>query len=326
MNPDFSHFQLGFDEEWCHEVPSWFSKLTEFSYEVCSARNMSSESSEHFVISLPDIDGGFAAITLGILAAEVARIEKNSNFEEISLDALEVGMRISIDSGNMGQQRITGQVKTISLDDKIPRIEIGSRWIVAQFIKRIWRLPLEAGNPQIYEKKNENAVQPPCFLRHLAFSSLPIHRALVDIRSTSKIIEDEFEWKFFNHQDKTCFKVKDIVRPMRSGQTGSGWSIVLNSSESEEIAWSNLKSELTTSELESDISVLCSSAAILSQIDSVNSKIVFSILGRDDRQLATTELAIRQRYEYSSPLKRKINTEILGPSIELISFEVPLNV
>jgi preprotein translocase subunit YajC len=153
MDINFGQLDLVVDGTKLNGVPDWFSNLTQFSYEVCSKRNMASASSEHFVISLPVIDGGLAAITLGSLAAEIERIEKNSNFQEITLNELEVGMRISIDSGIEGQQKITGQVKTISLDDKTPKIEIGSRWIAAEFIQRIFLIPTEAGNPQIFERK-----------------------------------------------------------------------------------------------------------------------------------------------------------------------------
>jgi hypothetical protein len=326
MEIDFGNFDLAIDGESQRGVPLWFSGLAKFAYKACSTRSMESKSSEHFVISLPDIDGALTAISLGSLAAEIARIEKTSNFEEIQLDQLEVGMRISIDSGISGQQKITGQVKTILLNDKTPKIEIGSRWIAAKFIQKICIIPSEAGNPQIFEKKHEVGVDSSSFLHKLAGSSLPIHRALLDIRSTSKIIEDEFEWEFFNSAKSTSLKAKDMIRPIHSGHPGSGWSIVLNSSESEELAWLNLNSELSASELDADISVLCSGAAILAQLESINSKIVFSIFGRDDRQLLATELALRQKYEYSNPMSREIDVSQLHKGIELIAFEVPSNV
>ena len=326
MEIDFGKFDLAIDGESQGGVPLWFSGLAKFAFQTCSTRSMESKSSEHFVISLPDIDGALTAISLGTLAAEIARIEKTSNFEEIHLDQLEVGMRISIDSGIAGQQKITGQVKTLSLNDKTPKIEIGSRWIAAKFIQKICIIPSEAGNPQIFEKKLEVGDDSSSFLHKLAGSSLPIHRALLDVRSTSKIIEDEFEWEFLNTSNSTSLKVKDTIRPIHSGHPGSGWSIVLNSSESEELAWLNLKSELTAAELDADISVLCSGAAILAQLESINSKIVFSIFGRDDRQLLATELALRQKYEYSNPLNREIDITQLHRGIELIAFEVPLNV
>jgi hypothetical protein len=326
MIMEFGEFDLVVEGEKLDGVPSWFSNLVQFSYEVCSTRNPASAGSEHFVISLPEIDGGLAAITLGSIAAEVERIEQNSKFEEVSLSQLEVGMRISVESGIAGQQKITGEIKTLLLEDRTPRIEIGNRWIAAKFMKRIFRIPQEAGNPQIFERKKDQSENASCFLDHLAFSSLPIHRALINLRSTSKIIEDEFEWEFSHQSNLSSMKIKDLVRPIKSGQPGSGWSIVLNSSESEELAWSNLKSELMPSELDADISVLCSGTAILAQLESTNSKIVFSVFGRDDRQLAATELAIRQRYEYSNSMNRAVSIEKLGPAVELISFEVPINV
>jgi hypothetical protein len=49
----------------------------------------------------------------------------------------------------------------------------------------------------------------------------------------------------------------------------------------------------------------------------------FSIFGRDDRQLLATELALRQKYEYSNPLSREIDVTQLHRGIELIAFEVP---
>jgi hypothetical protein len=326
MKIDFGPFDLALDGEAKSGVPQWLSDLAKFAFKVCSTRSIESQNSEHFVISLPDIDGGLTAISLGSLASEIARIEKNSNFQEIRLDQLQVGMRISIDSGIAGQQKITGQVKTISLEDKTPKIEIGSRWIAAKFIQNICLIPSEAGNPQIFERKHEVGDDSSSFLHKLARSSLPIHRALLDIRSTSKIIEDEFEWEFLNSSNSTSLKVKDLIRPINSGQPGSGWTIVLNSAESEELAGLNLKSDLSASELDADISVLCSGAAILAQLESINSKIVFSIFGRDDRQLLATELALRQKYEYSNPLSREIDVTQLHRGIELIAFEVPSNV
>lgn len=308
------------------KVPVWFFGLTEFAYGICSTREPLSLNSEHYVISLPDIDGGLAAVALGALAAEIERIEINSNFEEISLTELQVGMKVSIDSGVSGQQKVTGQVKTLDLEDRTPKIEVGSRWIAARFIKKICLLPSEAGNPQIFQRKNiENKVARN-FLEHLSSSALPIHRAILDIRSTTKIIEDELNWEFLYAGDSKSLKVKDSVKPISSGQPGSGWTLVLNSSESEDLAWENLGSYLNESELDADISVLCSSSAILAQLEGVNSRITFSILGRDDRQLAATELAIKQKYEYSNPLSRSIDSSKLGQGIELVAFEVPLNV
>jgi hypothetical protein len=308
------------------KVPDWFLGLTKFSYGVCLKRELQSTKSEHFVVSLPDIDGGLAAITLGALAAEIERIENNSNFEEISLNQLEVGMRVSIDSGVGGQQKVTGQVKTLALDDRTPRIEIGSRWIAAKLIQKICLIPSGAGNPQIFQRNQINVEESKNFLEHLSSTALPIHRALIDIRSTSKIIEDEFGWEFRTRSNATLIKVKDIVKPISSVQPGSGWSLVLNSSESEELAWRNLGSYLNVAELDADVSVLCSGSAILAQLEGVNSKIIFSILGRDDRQLAAIELAIRQKFEYSNPLSREIDSSTLGRGVEIITFEVPLNV
>jgi len=308
------------------KVPDWFFGLTEFAYGICSTREPLSLNSEHYVISLPDIDGSLAAVALGALAAEIERIEINSNFEEISLTELQVGMKVSIDSGVSGQQKVTGQVRTLDLEDRTPKIEVGSRWIAARFIKKICLLPSEAGNPQIFQRKNIESKVARNFLEHLSSSALPIHRAILDIRSTTKIIEDELNWEFLYAGDSKSLKVKDSVKPISSGQPGSGWTLVLNSSESEDLAWENLGSYLNESELDADISVLCSSSAILAQLEGVNSRITFSILGRDDRQLAATELGIKQKYEYSNPLSRSIDSSKLGQGIELVAFEVPLNV
>ncbi len=306
--------------------PQWFSGLVHFSYGVCSTRKQDSTNSEHFVISLPIIDGGLAALALGALVAEIERIEGISNIVEISLDQLQLGMRVSIDSGVAGQQKITGQIKTLALDDKTPKIEIGSRWIAAKLIQKICLIPTEAGNPQIFERKKEIDSVSTNFIQHLSSTSIPIHRALLDIRSTTKIIDDEFAWEFLNIETSVNQSVKDYIRPISSGQSGSGWSLVLNSSESEQLAWLSMSSELNSSELDSDISILCSGSAILAQLENENSKISFSIFGRDDRQLAATELAIRQKYEYSNPLSREIDISFIAKGMELITFEIPSNV
>ena len=307
-------------------VPRWFSGLTKFSYSVCSTRNIESPNSEHFVITLPNIDGGLAAVSLGALAAEIERIETNSNFEEINIGQLKVGMRVSIDSGVAGKQKVMGQVKTLSLDDKAPKIEIGSKWIAAKFIQKICLIPPEAGSPQIFERRTSETNEFKHVLQYLSSASLPIHRALLDIRSTTKIIEDELSWEFSNPINSVPTHAKDFIRPISKERAGSGWSLVLNSSESEELAWQNLRSELKASELDSAISILCSGSAILAQIEEVNSKIVFSILGRDDRLLAATELAIKQQYEYSNPMSRDIDTKDIARGIELLTFEVSTHV
>ncbi|MEI9907997.1 MAG: hypothetical protein WDO06_09115 [Actinomycetota bacterium] len=260
------------------------------------------------------------------MVAEIERIEGISNIVEISLDQLQLGMRVSIDSGVAGQQKITGQIKTLALDDKTPKIEIGSRWIAAKLIQKICLIPTEAGNPQIFERKKEIDSVSTNFIQHLSSTSIPIHRALLDIRSTTKIIDDEFAWEFLNIETSVNQSVKDYIRPISSGQSGSGWSLVLNSSESEQLAWLSMSSELNSSELDSDISILCSGSAILAQLENENSKISFSIFGRDDRQLAATELAIRQKYEYSNPLSREIDISFIAKGMELITFEIPSNV
>lgn len=308
------------------KVPGWFHALTKFSYAVCSERDPQSTNSEHFVVSLPDIDGGLAAITLGALAAEVERIERSSHFEEISLNQIQVGMRVSVDSGLGGQQKVTGQVKTLALDDRTPKIEIGSRWIAASLIQRICLIPSEAGNPEIFQRNELDGKHPKNFLEHISSRALPIHRALIDIRSTSKLLEDELSWEFKNTSKNTLIKVRDVVKPITSGQPGSGWSLVLNSSESEELAWKNIGSYLNGAELDANVSILCSGSAILAQLEGIKSRIIFSILGRDDRQLAAIELAIRQKFEYSNPISREIDMSSLADGIEIINFEVPINV
>ena len=88
----------------------------------------------------------------------------------------------------------------------------------------------------------------------------------------------------------------------------------------------SFRTTLTRTELDAQVTILCSGSAVLAQIDNVDSQVCFSVFGRDDRQLAATELAIRQKYEYSQPLSRKIDFNTLQSAMELIAFEVPQSV
>jgi hypothetical protein len=326
MNLNFDQWELRASGENFPEVPVWFYSLTEFSYEVCSKRNIFSPVAEHFVLSLPSVDGCLAALALGSMLAEVERIENDSNLVEIDLTQLEPGMKVAIESGQEGQQRVTGQIKSISLEDRIPRIQIGTKSIATKFIKKLFILPSEFGNPELFGPKPNTTFDKSNLLEHLAFSSIPLHRVLIDVRAPTKLIEDELQWEFSNPVKTSSIRIVDLVQPIASGQPGSGRSLVLNTTESEDIALKNLKTELNSSELDSDVSILCSGAAILAQLETANSKIVFSALGRDDRQLVAAELAIKQKYEYSQPLSRDVNFKGLGSATELITFEVPLNV
>jgi hypothetical protein len=325
MNLDFDELNIFVD---LHKtkVPKWFSGLAEFAYQVCSTRDVASGVTEHFVLSSPEISGTMTALSLGAIAAEVQRIEIGSKLRKIDLGDLREGMRVSLNCGATGQQNVTGEVTNLSLDSGTPKVMIGSRWIAAKLIQSISLIPSEAGNPQLFERRLASKGNSSNFLEKMTSTSVPIHRSLVDIRATNSVLDDELNWFFATEDSSSTYAVKDLIRPISARNRGSGWSLVLNSSESEELALSSLNSGLSRTELDSDITILCSGHTILSQFDQVDSKICLSTFSRDDRQLAATELAVKQRYEYSQTLSRDISFKALGNGFEVIAFEVPANV
>ena len=325
MNIDFETLNLSVDFQ-KETVPDWFIGLTEFAYQICSMRSLESRVTEHFVISLPDITGGLTALSIGSLAAEITRIVELSSFKKVEVDELSEGMRVSIDSGTSGLQKVTGEITNLLLNDRTPKVRIGSRWIAVKLIQNIYLLPPELGNPQIFERVATSSDEPANFINDLTSTSIPIHRALLDIRAINSICDEEFNWVFSTKDDSKEYSAKSIIRPINSKQPGSGWSLVLNSSESEELAQMSFRTTLTRTELDAQVTILCSGSAVLAQIDNVDSQVCFSVFGRDDRQLAATELAIRQKYEYSQPLSRKIDFNTLQSAMELIAFEVPQSV
>jgi hypothetical protein len=307
-------------------VPKWLGGLVEFAHQICSTRSSETRVTEHFVVSLPEISGGLTALSIGSLSAEIDRITQHSNYKKIEIQDISLGMRVSIDCGSSGLQKVTGEITSILFSEGTPRIKVGTRWIAAKLIQEIHLLPPELGNPQIFERIAKSSGTSTNFIDYMTSTSIPIHRALLDIRATNSIFEDEFSWAFSDKETSAKYSMKSVIRPISSKQPGAGWSLVMNSSESEEFAQASLRANLTSAELHSEVTILCSGSAVLAQLDEVDSQVCFSVFGRDDRQLAATELAIRQKFEYSQPLSRNIDSSLLVDGMELITFEVPLSV
>ena len=325
MEIDFSPLDIIVDYQQ-DAVPQWLGGLVEFAYQICSTRNSETRVTEHFVVSLPEIAGGLTALSIGSLSAEIDRITQHSNYRKIEIQDVSLGMRVSIDCGSSGLQRVTGEVTSILFSEGTPKIKVGKRWIAAKLIQDIHLLPPELGNPQIFERMADESGAPTNFLDYMTSTSIPIHRALLDIRATNSIFDDEISWVFSDKETSAKYSMNSVVRPISAKHPGTGWSIVLNSSESEELAQASFGTNLTGTELHSEVTILCSGSAILAQLDEVDSQVCFSVFGRDDRQLAATELAIRQKFEYSQPLSRNIDFTFLTDGMELIAFEVPLSV
>jgi DNA topoisomerase VI subunit B len=229
-------------------------------------------------------------------------------------------MHVSVICGTGGHQAV-GEVTSIDLKNPFPRVVIGSTVLSIKSIREINKLPTEMGNPKQFKKLQIASNKDPVSLfAVLADSSVPIFRSLLMMRTTSGITENEFEIELRDETTGETKTVKELLNPISGRSKDLGTTVVLNTSSDEQIEWLVNQLKLTGQNATSNISVMGSSSAILSQIDNISNPRVIAVVGRNERQINAAADAVRTVFAYSQNIERKDHWSLLPYNTELVSF------
>jgi hypothetical protein len=177
------------------------------------------------------------------------------------------------------------------------------------------------GNPRQFKKLQTASNKDPVSLfAVLADSSVPIFRSLLMMRTTSGITENEFEIELRDETTGETKTVNELLNPISGRSKDLGTTVVLNTSSDEQIEWLVNQLKLTGQNATSNISVMGSSAAILSQIDNISNPRVIAVVGRNERQINAAADAVRTVFAYSQNIEGKDHWSLLPDNTELVSF------
>jgi hypothetical protein len=287
--------------------PQWFSDFVNFAALEVSDELPKDGIQEISIVTVPALEGVTSALAIGALYGEVLKIRAKAAVERIELDQLVVGMHVSVICGTGGHQAV-GEVTSIDLKNPFPRVVIGSTVLSIKSIREINKL-------QIASNKD-----PVSLFAVLADSSVPIFRSLLMMRTTSGITENEFEIELRDETTGETKTVKELLNPISGRSKDLGTTVVLNTSSDEQIEWLVNQLKLTGQNATSNISVMGSSSAILSQIDNISNPRVIAVVGRNERQINAAADAVRTVFAYSQNIERKYHWSLLPDNTELVSF------
>jgi hypothetical protein len=300
--------------------PEWFSAFVNFAASEVSYELPNNGIQEISAITVPVLQGASSALAIGALYGEVLKIRTKSAVEKIPLDQLKVGMHVSVVCGTGGHQAV-GEVISIDLNNTSPRVVIGSTVLSVRSIREITKLSSEVGNPKQFKKMQEAANKDPeSLFAVLADSSIPIFRSLLMMRSTAGIVDNEFEIELRDETTGETKAVKELLNPILRGSKELGTTIVLNTNTDDQIEWLMNKLKLTGHSATSNISVVGSSAAILSQIENISNPRVIAVAGRNERQINAAADAVRTMFAYSQDIGKRDHWRLLPKNTELVSF------
>lgn len=309
-----------FEDNVAFPCPALFKGYFNFAAGLAETKRQNSSIQEFLVVTVPQVDGIMASMALGTLYSEVKKIRRSSNISLLSVQELEVGMHVSVFCGSGGWQA-DGEVTYLGVTDKEPRITVGGKQIAVKSIREIVKLSEEVGDPRQFKKRvfssNSN---PQSLMSVLLDSSVPINRSIVTLRSTTQITDREFTWKLFDAKSGQEATIEELIKPLHVSSEGIGLCTVLNSSADEQLAWMGAHNSLSQENLNSGTTILCSSPAVIAQLENVGSPRVIAILGRDDRQISAAATALRDSYAYSREVTSEINLSSLPKGTEFFRF------
>ena len=319
VSVDLSDITLGFENAFI-KCPEWFGAFVNFAASEAFNDLPGDGIQEISILTVPSLEGVTSALAIGALYGEVLKIRKKATVEKIELAQLAVGMHVSVLCGTGGHQAV-GEVTSIDLKNASPRVIIGSTVLSIKSIREITKLPTEVGNPKQFKKMQVAANKnPESLFAVLADSSIPIFRSLLMMRSTSGITEAEFEIELRDETTGETKSIKELLNPISGGSKELGTTIVLNTSTDEQIEWLNNQLKLTGQSATSNISVMGSSAAILSQIENISNPRVIAVVGRNERQINAAVDAVRTVFAYSQDIGERDHWVSLPRNTELVSF------
>jgi hypothetical protein len=319
ISVDLEHVSIGLDGVFVR-CPQWFSAFVNFAASEVSNEAPKEGIQEISIITVPALEGVTSALAIGALYGEVLKIRAKASVEKIELDQLAVGMHVSVLCGTGGHQAV-GEVTSIDLMNSSPRVVIGNTVLSIKSIKEITKLSSEVGNPKQFKKMQIASNKDPVSLfAVLADSSIPIFRSLLMMRSTSGITENEFEIELRDEVTGETKTVKELLNPISGSSKELGTTVVLNTSSDEQIEWLMNHLKLTVQNATSNVSVMGSSAAILSQIENITNPRVIAAIGRGERQINAAADAVRTVFAYSQDIGKRDHWNLLPHNTELVSF------
>ena len=317
---DLSKISIGLEGEF-GPCPGWYSGFINFAASISMDAELGQQRQSVSVLTVPRITGVTSALALGALYGEVYKIRSVASLEKISVDQLVVGMHVSVICGT-GSHQAVGEVTQIQLSDRNPRVTIGNVMVAVRSIREINLLPRNIGKPKKFKKLERSSnTNSDSFFAVLADSSLPIFRSLVMLRSTSQISMSELSLQFRDESTGQIKSISDLLNPIQANSVDEGTTLVLNSSEEDQIEWLMSQLHLSTEEATPQVAIMGSASSILSQIDTVNNKKVIAVLGRDERQIEASADAVRISFAYSLAAETKEYWKVLPDNTELVSFE-----
>ena len=320
ISVDLKNISIGLDGTFIR-CPEWFSAFVNFAASEVSNELPKDGIQEISIITVSGLEGVTSALAIGALYGEVLKIRAKATVEKIELDQLEVGMHVSVLCGTGGHQAV-GEVTNIDLKSPTPRVVIGSTVLSIRSIREITKLSNEVGNPKQFKKMQIAANKDPeSLFAVLADSSIPIFRSLLMMRSTSGITENEFEIELRDETTGETKTIKELLNPISGNSKDVGTTVVLNTSSDEQIVWLMNQLKLTGQNATSNVSVMGSSAAILSQIENISNPRVIAVLGRSERQINAAADAIRTIFAYSQDVGERDHWRMLPQNTELVSFK-----
>ena len=319
---DLSHISVGYEGVFS-TCPEWFSAFVNFA--ASFSMDLENRESEQnlSILSVPNVRGVVAALSLGALYGEVSKVRSQTSLTQISVQELKLGMQVSILCGTGGHQAV-GEVTKLDMDDKTPKVTVGKVTISIKAIREVYLLSGQIGKPNQFKKMEKSSNSDPNSLFGvLADSSLPIFRSLLMLRSTSGITEEEFSLEFRDDLTGEIKSLRDLMNPIQAGSKNIGTTIVLNTSEEDQVEWLMQQLQLSQADASPEIAVMGSASAILSQLENIENSKVLAVIGRNERQINAAADVIRNTFAYSYEVSKKSYWEMLPSNTELVSFGRP---
>jgi len=319
---DLSHISVGYEGVFS-TCPEWFSAFVNFA--ASFSMDLENRESEQnlSILSVPNVRGVVAALSLGALYGEVSKVRSQTSLTQISVQELKLGMQVSILCGTGGHQAV-GEVTKLDMDDKTPKVTVGKVTVSIKAIREVYLLSGQIGKPNQFKKMEKSSNSDPNSLFGvLADSSLPIFRSLLMLRSTSGITEEEFSLEFRDDLTGEIKSLRDLMNPIQAGSKNIGTTIVLNTSEEDQVEWLMQQLQLSQADASPEIAVMGSASAILSQLENIENSKVLAVIGRNERQINAAADVIRNTFAYSYEVSKKSYWEMLPSNTELVSFGRP---
>lgn len=304
-----------------HPCPLWYSAFVNFAASTSLDTTDTTNRQNLSILSVPRLPGVTSALALGALYGEVYKLRSKTTLEKISIDQLELGMQVSIFCGTGGYQAI-GEVTRLAINDQTPQLTVGKTNVAVKSIREIFLLSGEIGKPKQFKKLEESSnLDPDSLFGVLADTSLPILRSLLMLRSTSGITESEFSLEFRDNSTGQTKTLSDLLSPIQANSKDVGTTVVLNTSEEDQVEWMMKQMQLSESEATPQITVMSTASAVLSQVENIGNSKVIAVIGRNERQITAAADAVRTIFAYSLEVSQKDYWKLLPAHTELVSFE-----